>query len=870
VSQPFTLPEFYVPHPARLNPHLEGARVHSKAWAREMEMIEGSGIWDEADFDNHDYALLCAYTHPDSDGPELDLITDWYVWVFFFDDHFLELYKKTRDQAGAKAYLDRLPAFMPIGDLSAMPEPTNAIEAGLADLWRRTVPAMSEAWQARFRESTEHLLVECVWELSNISDGRLANPIEYVEMRRKVGGAPWSADLVEHAVNAELPERVARTRPLRVLKDTFSDAVHLRNDIFSYQRETETEGEVNNGVLVFERFFGITPQDAADAVNDLLTSRVQQFENTALTEVPMIAAEHALTPDEALAVARYAKGLQDWQSGGHEWHLRSSRYMNKGSHPGLGMSATRRFTSQPGAGALGAGRLKQFTHAHFTPVGELPMPDFLMPYPLRTNPHLHRARESTVAWCRDQGFFAPSAGVPGPPVWSEELLRGFDFPLCAAHIAPNAPPEQLDISSHWLAWGTYADDWFPLVFNRSRDYAAAKAHVARLHQFMPIDDLSRMPVPAHPIEAGLADLWRRTAGPMNGDQRAQFFRAVSDMLDSWLWELQNHLQHRVPDPIDYQEMRRRTFGSELTMSLCRIAHGNLLPPELYRTRTMRGLDNSAADYACLMNDVFSYRKEIEFEGELNNGVLVIQRFLEISPEAAMQVAADLMAARLQQFERIAADELPILFKDFSLSPEAVQKLRGYVDELRDWMAGILAWHRGTERYEEKDLHKLPHSPRNLAPVATPRSSRLPGPAGLPGRSATKGREPALAGAPGVSAPALSGISGLAPWAGASGSPARAGASRLPSSGVPMPSGASGGLAPHSGPAAAGVPGASGPSALGGASRVPVDSGGSVPSIVPAAGGASTPAAPALTMTLPGPSGFGTSAARLFARTPVSH
>ncbi|MDP9795538.1 germacradienol/geosmin synthase [Catenuloplanes nepalensis] len=801
MSQPFTLPEFYVPHPARLNPHLEGARTHSRAWAREMEMIEGSGIWDEADFDNHDYALLCAYTHPDADGPELDLITDWYVWVFFFDDHFLELYKKTRDQTGAKAYLDRLPAFMPIGDLSAMPEPTNAIEAGLADLWRRTVPAMSSDWQRRFRQSTEHLLVECVWELSNISDGRTANPIEYVEMRRKVGGAPWSADLVEHAVAAEIPALVAATRPLRVLKDTFSDAVHLRNDIFSYQRETESEGEVNNCVLVFERFFEITPQAAADAVNDLLTSRLQQFENTALTEVPMIAAEHGLSPSEALAVARYAKGLQDWQSGGHEWHLRSSRYMNKGSRPGLGMAAARRFGA-----AIGAGRIKQHTHAHFAPVGELPMPDFLMPYPLRTSPHLNRSRENTVAWSRAMGFFDPVAGVPGPPVWNEDLLRGFDFPLCAAHINWDASADQLDVSSYWLTWGTYADDWFPLVFNRSRDYAAAKVHVERLKRFMPVDG-SAMPVPAHPLEAGLADLWPRTAGPMNSDQRAQFHHAVSDMLDSWLWELQNHLQHRVADPVDYVEMRRRTFGSELTMSLCRVKHGSLLPPEIYRTRAMRGLDNSAADYACLANDVFSYRKEIEFEGELNNGVLVIQRFLEITPTEAMRVAAGLMAARLQQFERIARDELPILHRDFDLDPEAISMIARYVQELRDWMAGVLAWHRGTHRYEEADLLKLPHSPRNV--VGHPRSgaserpaSRLPGPAGVPGRTAPAARVPAAAGA---------------------GAPAAVGGSGAP-----------------------------------------------VPATVPVAGGVSAPATPALTMTLPAPAGLGTGAARLFVRTPASH
>ncbi|MHC5731835.1 MAG: terpene synthase family protein, partial [Nostoc sp.] len=110
--------------------------------------------------------------------------------------------------------------------------------------------------------------------------------------RRKVGGAPWSADLVEHAVGAEVPAAIAATRPLQVLKDTFADGVHLRNDLFSYQREVEEEGENANCVLVVERFFGIDPQQAAHITNDLLTSRLQQFENTVFTELPPLFEEH--------------------------------------------------------------------------------------------------------------------------------------------------------------------------------------------------------------------------------------------------------------------------------------------------------------------------------------------------------------------------------------------------------------------------------------------------------------------------------------------------------------------------------------------------------------------------------------------------
>ena len=98
MTQPFELPRFYMPYPARLNPHVDEARAHSREWARTMGMLEGSGIWEQSDLDAHDYGLLCAYTHPDCDGPALSLVTDWYVWVFFFDDHFLEAFKRTQDR----------------------------------------------------------------------------------------------------------------------------------------------------------------------------------------------------------------------------------------------------------------------------------------------------------------------------------------------------------------------------------------------------------------------------------------------------------------------------------------------------------------------------------------------------------------------------------------------------------------------------------------------------------------------------------------------------------------------------------------------------------------------------------------------------
>jgi germacradienol/geosmin synthase len=49
---------------------------------------------------------------------------------------------------------------------------------------------MSPACRPRFAEATRQLLEESLWELGNINEGRVPNPIDYIAMRRRVGVFP--------------------------------------------------------------------------------------------------------------------------------------------------------------------------------------------------------------------------------------------------------------------------------------------------------------------------------------------------------------------------------------------------------------------------------------------------------------------------------------------------------------------------------------------------------------------------------------------------------------------------------------------------------------------------------------------------------
>jgi germacradienol/geosmin synthase len=242
-----------------------------------------------------------------------------------------------------------------------------------------------------------------------------------------------------------------------------------------------------------------------------------------------------------------------------------------------------------------------------------------MPFSTSLNPNLDAARKHSKEWARRMGMLDSLPGIPDGFIWNDHKFDVADVALCGALIHPKGSAPELNLTACWLVWGTYADDYFPAIYGNNRDMAGATVFNARLGAFMPLDDSSPPAVPTNPVERGLADIWSRTAGPMSPTARTEFRRAIQNMTDSWVWELANQTQNRIPDPIDYIEMRRKTFGSDLTMSLSRLSQGGEIPMEIYYSRPMRSLENSAADFACFTNDIFSYQKEIEFEGEIHNG-----------------------------------------------------------------------------------------------------------------------------------------------------------------------------------------------------------------------------------------------------------
>ncbi|MGF6884484.1 geranylgeranyl pyrophosphate synthase [Nocardia sp. GAS34] len=327
--EPYRMPTFEGLRQARLSPHLDTARAHALAWARDMAMFApqaGIPPWTEQQFRVEDYPLLLCRMFPDALGDRVDTLADWCTWTFYVDDFFAKACQRTGNTAPIRAHLARLRQFMPLDPTAAMPVATSPTERGLADLWSRTAPVMSPGWRRRARERIEECLGGNLRELHNFATGHATDPIEYLELKRRTNPGPLAGCLAEYGQPAELPDTVADAQPMRSLIDTLNDASLLVNDIYSYPREAAEDAEPANMVHVLRKFLGGDLQQAVDTTADLVRSRLDQFEHVAAVEVPTMVEEYGLNPAESARVFDYIEVLRDSVPGWYEWFTRTARY----------------------------------------------------------------------------------------------------------------------------------------------------------------------------------------------------------------------------------------------------------------------------------------------------------------------------------------------------------------------------------------------------------------------------------------------------------------------------------------------------------------------------------------------------------------
>jgi hypothetical protein len=279
-----------------------------------MGMLNGLP-WTEAFYDAADYGGFGPLTHPTASLEDLKHINDWHTWGFYVHDVFREGFLRPRNVPGGKAFVTGLKSVLDGGAA----QPGDPAGKGLADLISRST--VDEEDRVLLGEFLDALL----WELHNTAQGRVPDPIDLVEMRRKSNAADLSAKLVRASVGAGLPAELLRNSTMRALVDSFGDVPGLRQEILGFDTLYGSGASTTSAVLAVQQFFECELQQAVSVVGDLVAARLRQI-GSIIAELPSIADEYALDAEAKAGLHRYVEALKSWLAGELLWSQRSGRF----------------------------------------------------------------------------------------------------------------------------------------------------------------------------------------------------------------------------------------------------------------------------------------------------------------------------------------------------------------------------------------------------------------------------------------------------------------------------------------------------------------------------------------------------------------
>jgi hypothetical protein len=308
------IPTIYCPFPSHMSPYAQAVHEHSLTWATHFRLIRGESA--RRRFLNSNFAWLTARAYSTAALEDMQLLNDWMIWLFMFDDQFddgLPGKRLPEIQSTVREYID----ICKRPDVITHQGP--AAEA-LCDLYRRTLPQMAPAWRKRFIRHFIQYLETYNWTARNHLQGRVPDINAYLENRHHSGGMTVSIDLIELAGHLCLPEELLASRPFNRLSRATNAVVCWSNDMVSLAKE-RARGDVNNLVVIFQQTYHLPLQEAIEQVNEMVTAEVRLFERI----------ERCLPSFEpgplANDVREYLDGLKSWMRANLDWSAETHRYL---------------------------------------------------------------------------------------------------------------------------------------------------------------------------------------------------------------------------------------------------------------------------------------------------------------------------------------------------------------------------------------------------------------------------------------------------------------------------------------------------------------------------------------------------------------
>ncbi|WP_370947334.1 hypothetical protein AB5J62_07215 [Amycolatopsis sp. cg5] len=320
-------------------------------------------------------------------------------------------------------------------------------------------------------------------------------------------------------------------------------------------------------------------------------------------------------------------------------------------------------------------------------VAEMPPPpltSFDIPFTIKQNPHLDRARAHTLNWLRGKGI-----------VRDEDDAARYVHSRVAdavAHFYPEAGPEDLELASDLVALFFFCDDQFDGLLGQDPGAVAQVCRrlftvIRRRPHAPPIPDPT-------PMESALSELWENCCLGMSETWRIRAVHNWADYLFANVTEAQNRVSGTLPALHGLLELRRVAVIVYVLLDLAERVNHTEIPAFLAECQQLREMRDITAETVCLLDDVRAVERG-EAGSDIHNVVLALESEYTQSRGEVIVTVREMIEHRIRRFERLPKG-VPALCESMGASAAAYVAVDLSVETMCWLMRGTYEWGTGDE------------------------------------------------------------------------------------------------------------------------------------------------------------------------------